>query len=200
MRRRTRGLTLIELLVVVLIIATLMLVAIPPMLNARLRAEVARVHQDMQVVESALEWYFLDYHGYPESSGADLLFYSRGDNHLGLRRLIANRYMDFLPEDRFQDKELEYQGPTVFQFGSSGRPNGKGVRTYGIPAWMLVSPGPDNVTDSLYVSQFPFGTVAWQYDPTKGVRSEGDIVRYGGDWDRGNWYLDGQPKKDKEPS
>jgi len=199
MRKRSDGLTLIELLVVLLIIATLILIAIPPMLKARLRAEVARTQQDLQVVESALEWYFLDYQAYPESSGADLLYRSRGENHWGLRRLTQHKYLDHVPEDRFKDDALVLPGAAVYQFGSSGRPNGKTGRAAPIPAWILVSCGPDNDTDTLYADQYPFGTVVWEYDPTLGARSDGDIIRYGGDWDRGNWYLNSKQIKEPEP-
>ena len=199
MRKQSVGFTLIESLVVLLIIMTLVLVALPPLLNARLRAEIARVQQDMQVVESALEWYYLDYKKYPESSGADLLSARGGDRNRGLGRLANLKYLDLIPEDRFQDSTSNIPGPLVYQFGSSGRsPSTNWKRS--VPAWILVSPGPDNRTDTQYAEQFPFGTVAWRYNPLNGLRSEGDVLRYGGDWQLGDWYLDGHRIKEPVPS
>jgi type II secretory pathway pseudopilin PulG len=197
MRNSRCGLTLIELLVIILVILTLLLVATPPLLSARLRAEVARVQQDMQVVESALEWYYLDHKRYPESSGSDLVSTNSGSrasaNRIGkgLLRLSENEYLEYLPEDRFIDATKIYRGAKVYQFGSSGIPPGASAPR-AVPAWILVSPGPDKITDSQAIGDFPFGTISWQYDPTNGLKSEGDIVRLGGDWQLGDWYLDGQ--------
>lgn len=197
MKTGNKGLTLIELLVIVLVILTLILVATPPLLSARLRAEIARVQQDMQVVESALEWYYLDYKRYPESSGSDLLSTNGGSRNpasrvgKGLLRLSENEYLEYLPEDRFIDGAKVTSGSKVYQFGSSGAPPGASP-SRGVPAWILVSPGPDRITDSQTIADFPFGTISWQYDPTNGLKSEGDIVRLGGDWQLGDWYLDGQ--------
>lgn len=197
MKSCSRGLTLIELLVIILVIMTLILVATPPLLNARLRAEVARVQQDMQVVESALEWYYLDHKRYPESSAADALSTNSNSRTStstagkGLMRLSENEYLEILPEDRFIDATKIYQGPKVYQFGSSGVPPGASP-SRAVPAWILVSPGPDKITDSQAIGDFPYGTISWQYDPTNGLKSEGDIVRLGGDWQLGDWYLDGQ--------
>ena len=197
MKNRNNGLTLIELLVIILVILTLLLVAMPPLLSARLRAEVARVQQDMQVVESALEWYYLDYKRYPESSGSDALSTNGGSRASanragkGLLRLSENEYLEYLPEDRFVDTTKVSVGSKVYQFGSSGAPPGAHPLR-GLPAWILVSPGPDRITDSQTIGDFPFGTISWQYDPTNGLKSEGDIIRLGGDWQLGDWYLDGQ--------
>ena len=66
MMKCRKGLTLIELLVVLLVILTLALIAIPPFMNARLRADIARVNQDLQYLESAIEFYYLDHKRYPD--------------------------------------------------------------------------------------------------------------------------------------
>ena len=91
MCRRNGGLTLIELLVVLLVILTLALIAIPPFLNARLRADVARVNQDLQYLESAIEFYYLDHKRYPESSDDLVLSQSKSGNgdSEGLLRLTT---------------------------------------------------------------------------------------------------------------
>jgi len=199
MQRKSAGLTLIEMLVILLIIMTLVLVALPPLYNAGVRAQIARAQQDMQTVESALEWYYLDHKKYPESSGADLMYSAAGKNGRGLARLVALKYLEIVPEDRFKDVTVPIDGPLVYQFGSSGvKTTTTDGKRHRVPAWILVSPGPDKVTDSQKIQQFPFGTVAWQYDPVNGLHSEGDIIRLGGDWQLGDWYLDGHSVKGPE--
>jgi prepilin-type N-terminal cleavage/methylation domain-containing protein len=199
-----RGLTLIELLVVLLVILTLALIAIPPFLNARLRADVARVNQDLQYLESAIEFYFLDHKRYPESSDDTALsrFTQDSTDSDGLVRLTSPvRYIDHLPEDRFHDWKFLDNPELTYHFGS-GSPNGVKRREHVIPAWILISVGPDNLLNSKGIDNFPFGTRVTEYSPDNGLRSEGDIVRYGGEWTQGDWFLNGKRIKpmDEVPS
>lgn len=64
-RRPTHGFTLIELLIVVAIIGILAAIAVPNFLNARIRANVARVHSDQRSFGNAMEMYYLDNNDYP---------------------------------------------------------------------------------------------------------------------------------------
>ena len=200
---KKRGLTLIELLVVLLVILTLAIIAIPPFMNARLRADVARVNQDLQYLESAIEFYYLDHKRYPESSDDTVLSKAQqGDGEKdGLMRLTNPvRYIDHLPEDRFHDISFFDNTQRVYYFGS-GSPNGVKRREHILPAWILVSVGPDNLLNSKGIENFPFGTRVTEYSPDNGLRSEGDIVRYGGEWTQGDWFLNGKRIKpvDKLP-
>ncbi|MCA9410513.1 MAG: prepilin-type N-terminal cleavage/methylation domain-containing protein [Candidatus Omnitrophica bacterium] len=191
MCRRNGGLTLIELLVVLLVILTLALIAIPPFLNARLRADVARVNQDLQYLESAIEFYYLDHKRYPESSDDLVLSQSKsgnGDSEGLLRLTTPVKYIDHLPEDRFHDWRLLDSSELTYHFGS-GSPNGVKRKEHVLPAWILVSVGPDNILNSKGIDNFPFGTRVTEYSPDNGLRSEGDIVRYGGEWTQGDWFL-----------
>jgi len=201
---RNKGLTLIELLVVLLVILTLALIAIPPFMNARLRADVARVNQDLQYIESAIEFYYLDHKRYPESSDDNVLSRSRqgNDEGEGLIRLTSPvRYIDHIPEDRFHDWTFLENSELTYHFGS-GSPNGVKRKEHLIPAWILVSVGPDNTLNSKGIDNFPFGTRVTEYNPDNGLRSEGDIVRYGGEWTQGDWFLNGKRIKpmDELPS
>ena len=65
MHRRGRGFTLIELLIVVAIIGILAAIAVPNFMNARIRAQVARVRSDLQAFSTALESYYIDQNEYP---------------------------------------------------------------------------------------------------------------------------------------
>jgi len=60
-----KGFTLIELLIVIAIIAILALIAIPNFMEARVRANVARVQADMRGLATGMEAYMLDHNNYP---------------------------------------------------------------------------------------------------------------------------------------
>lgn len=187
--KRAAGFTIVELLVIILIIMTLTALALPPLLSARTRAEYARAQQDLQVLESAIEWYYMDNKRYPESTESTALTNSDGTEEEGLLRLMSPiRYIDRLPEDRFQDTLLDNNG-LLYEFGSGGNPASNGKR---IEAWLLVSKGPDRVMDSRHVDTFPMGSVVIEYSPTNGLKSTGDMVKYGGNYMEGNWFLNGR--------
>lgn len=189
MKRAVAGFTIIELLVIVLILLTLTTLALPPLLSARTRAEIARAQQDLQVLESAVEWYYMDHKRYPESTDAAVLSNSQSDKEEGLLRLMSPiRYIDRLPEDRFQDSLLD-KNDLLYEFGSGGNPASNGKR---IEGWLLVSRGPDRTADSRHVDTFPLGTVVIEYSPTNGLKSVGDMARYGGAYNEGNWFLNGR--------
>nr|HQH74561.1 prepilin-type N-terminal cleavage/methylation domain-containing protein [bacterium] len=54
------GFTLIELLIVVAIIGILAAIAVPNFMNARIRANIARVRADQKSISTALELYHMD--------------------------------------------------------------------------------------------------------------------------------------------
>jgi len=187
----TRGLTLIELAVILTVVFILIALTIPPLRNARLRAEVARVHQDLQAIESAVEWYYNEHERYPEAAQTNQLADGEGDGmDNGLMRLVEPvPYLDIAPQDRFQTGSLfgkEYQ---LYQFGSGGNQR---VNGHYSGAWMVVSVGPNGRIESRRIDTFPEATVAEEYSPTNGLRSDGDILRYGGNWNSGDWFLNGK--------
>lgn len=63
--RNESGFTLIELLIVVAIIGILAAIAIPNLLQAQVRAKIARVKADMHTVVTAMELYAVDHNDYP---------------------------------------------------------------------------------------------------------------------------------------
>jgi prepilin-type N-terminal cleavage/methylation domain-containing protein len=69
MRRDQRGFTLIELLIVVAIIAILAAILIPNFLRARLQARISATKGNLKNIGTALESYFVDEDGYPDTLG-----------------------------------------------------------------------------------------------------------------------------------
>ena len=63
-----KAFTLIELLIVVAIIAILAAIAVPNFLEAQTRAKAARSKNDLRVVVTALESYYVDNNKYPHSN------------------------------------------------------------------------------------------------------------------------------------
>ena len=59
------GFTLVELLIVIAIILTLISIALPNFLEARMRAKVVRAEGDIRSLAMALESYRLDFKDYP---------------------------------------------------------------------------------------------------------------------------------------
>ena len=63
--QKRKGFTLIELMVVVAIMGLLAALAVISLNNARERARDARRISDIKQIQTALEMYYLDNHGYP---------------------------------------------------------------------------------------------------------------------------------------
>ena len=189
--------TLIELLIVVAIIGILAAIAIPNFLNARTRAKVARVRSELRSLSVAIDSYQLDNNAYPWPK-----FNSRFDtaNHIANCTELTSpvSYMTtvdmddpFVPRDFWVSYGSTGAHPTYVYvnyhgaWGNSYFANRLGEIPHG---YGMTSHGPDEV-DS--------GGVHWPlwvhlegktmseanvmiYHPTNGLRSAGDIVRYGG--------------------
>ncbi len=190
-----RAFTLIELLIVVAIIGILAAIAVPNFLNARVRAKVAKVDSDMNALSKALEMYMLDNNSYPGDHDLDEYMGAQR----GLFRLTSPiSYIASLPSDPFIEKTLA----TTLGLGNSnayapnGRPDyemGSGADNPGtqkVQAYSLMSYGPDYFDDNSDHDFFPFGTDVDRYSPTNGIRSPGNIFKFGGDYTAGCIILD----------
>ena len=194
MIKQLTGFTLIELLIVVAIIAILAAIAIPNFLAAQVRSKVSRTKGDMRTVATALESYFVDYNDYPFVSGEYvppiLPGYCLGP---GFTTPIA--YMTSIPKDPFgqsagYDIYLIYGTTEDYYYATK-----KYFDRYNFPwkvypggntstpaLWNLMSKGPDhawaqNINPPLADEvDEPY---KWQYDPTNGTISMGNIPRSG---------------------
>jgi len=191
MPEKTRNaFTLIELLIVVAIIGILAAIAVPNFLNAQIRAKIAGAEADMRNLGTAIEQYRLDYGKAPRTftegcytgacQGAQM---SRAGRLAQLTSPVS--YMSSIPVDKFNTRELEslsteintypYWEPKFADgfrtpaglgqhFDNQSRPNGQ---------WTLMSYGPDGDFEAA-----GGGDLA-PFDPSNGLTSNGDIMRFG---------------------
>ena len=169
------GFTLIELLIVVAIIAILAAIAIPNFLAAQVRAKVARVRDEQRMVAIALESYDVDNNTYPFYNSP----YDDDDHHIPLFLTTPVAYITSIQPDIFFHEDVT--GPEAgvkhpYHYSTEDFSPGDvldkltdaGVNSPNAK-WILWSFGPDIIDDE--GAEF--------YDPTNGVVSNGDIVRYG---------------------
>ena len=195
MKMKNQGFTLIELLIVVAIIAILAAIAIPNFLAAQTRSKVSRTKADMRTIAVALESYFVDNNHYPLVSGEYNPPLSPG-YVLGYDFTTPIAYITSFPKDPFGFDSpddiyaayfttSDYYYATKTYFDNHGwfwqvYPNGN---TSNPAMWNLMSKGPDHAW-ARYPPQGP-GVLevdqpyTWQYDPSNGTISEGNIPRSG---------------------
>ncbi len=187
------GFTLIELLIVVAIIGILAAIAVPNFISAQIRANTARVQGDFDALSTAFEMYKLDNNSYPGDHDLDTAIHGQQTGLFQLTSPVA--YMSSVPSDPFIIKI--FKGQSVFGRDAvngysadyfpayevgSGADNAKAIRRQ---AYSILSYGPDNRVDLFTHDTFPFGITFHPYDPSNGVKSNGDIEFRDGDWKSG---------------
>lgn len=205
MNQKSRiGFTLIELLIVVAIIAILAAIAVPNFLEAQVRSKVSRARADMRTIATALEAYAVDNNkyvwvrsaspGYAIPAGPDPAagLYGNGlttpiayiagllKDAFGGKNKPEDLYSGFGTTEDFWYATREYYEDPLRNFPwnvyATANPGSKA-------AWVLMSKGPDLA----WARNPPLGPGAdevdypnlWQYDPTNGTVSSGNIVRVG---------------------
>ncbi|MGI8905130.1 MAG: prepilin-type N-terminal cleavage/methylation domain-containing protein [Candidatus Sumerlaeaceae bacterium] len=198
-----RALTIIELLIVVAIIAILAMIAIPSLLSAQTRSKVSRVKADQRTMAVAIEAYATDQKDYPGVDFPNMAVpHGLSANYPAAGMTTPVAYLTSIPNDPFggtlspedsQGSNLNYWYATktfyedttrhvlypwlvTYDAGSADAP---GLYT---PKWNLQSRGPDLILKkraggygNLEVDQ----PMKWQYDPSNGTVSAGNIVRVG---------------------
>ena len=188
--RSPKGFTLIELLVVIAIILILIAIALPNFMEAKLRADIARVRSEYQSLATALECYCLDWRCYPYF---DEYGFTARYNPIIYRLIPLTTPVSYIANVSFQDPFLAFEAGGYeedagrFYYNYRNHEVWKSSTTpwVKIPVWVLNSMGPDGTTDRGLLTEMwarglvPPDTVV-VYSPTNGSRSQGDIPKTGG--------------------
>jgi len=183
MANSNKGFTLIELLIVVAIISILSAIAVPNLLEAQTRSKVSRVKADLRTCALALESYHVDHNHYPPwMDGMNVEINPVSRRLVPLTTPVA--YITTVPtRDPFRDKRdpklyNTYDYVDAESFARDGDPE-PSFRSRGAE-WRINSAGPDcfnSYGGPSYMN--PDDNPGYDYDPTNGTISKGDIVVLG---------------------
>ncbi|MEQ8820712.1 MAG: prepilin-type N-terminal cleavage/methylation domain-containing protein [Sumerlaeia bacterium] len=183
-----RGFTLIELLIVVAIIAILAAIAVPNFLEAQTRSKISRAQADMRTIATGLEAYRVDTNKYPKEEN---LFGPFTPRLAAITSPIA--YLTSVPNDPFFQRAAAAAGSGIGQsdpafYYASGNLGPGGASVFDTPEatlslYSLASRGPDLAIFMPYCVVHPVAKsrdwdVVYQYDPTNGTISDGEIFRF----------------------
>ncbi|HBF33503.1 TPA: hypothetical protein DDW35_02950 [Candidatus Sumerlaeota bacterium] len=148
-------------------------------LKAQERSLTSRVRSDMRTMSTALEAYHVDYGVYPPPTGILPITQKTAEKISGVLPLPGNQlttpiaYMTWIPYDTFKCSNMRMN---IFTLAYWPSPR---------DGWVLASVGPDGhfsidfeTLQKVYdpASTNPMlGLLTYTYDPTNGIKSEGDI-------------------------
>lgn len=204
------GFTLIELLIVIAIILILIAIALPNFLEAQIRAKVTQAKGHARTIGIAMDTYFQDFGTYTADHDWDDI------SEQGLKQLTTPiQYLKEIPQEPFSTANGLRTGAIDeigWEMGSTGQgPVASSFIRPKIHAYAVYSFGP-NVRDDFDCSDvWPKCTVTpdvdpcllgpgsietsgkawWEYTPTNGTKSFGDIVQPGGEINSGNYCING---------
>lgn len=181
--KRKSAFTLIELLIVVAIIGILAAIAIPNFLQAQVRAKVARAKSEMQVINTALEGYYLDHNTYVMPKGWCYLHewltspIPYVSNAVGLVDPFRENAPDTTIPTWWRYRYMACGGPgSAYDDGRAFPWINEGALAEQFGKWDMTSAGPDRHAYGAYGTGFPPNYIL-VYDPTNGTVSWGDIWR-----------------------
>lgn len=188
--RSGRGLTLIELLVVVAIAVILAGISVVNYLEFQTRAKVSQAHNDLRVLATAAETYFVDHNTFPPNQTAFIPL------------VYPTEYLrSGFPSDPFDEPETYFMfnmtelDDFAFDAVTTAFPGDVATQaTFFEQGFLFTSAGPDesyiineldgNPDDSLEETDYVLWLIAIRdsgggtiYDPTNGTFSPGDIGR-----------------------
>jgi prepilin-type N-terminal cleavage/methylation domain-containing protein len=175
---RSQGFTLIELLIVIAIILILIAIALPNFLEAQTRARVTKAKGEMRSLGIAQEAYFQDWKMYPTEHERDTITRLQ----LGLFWLTSPiKYIGSIPQDPFTsfgaDEAAGFRNPT---YETGGIERGKLPCNICMVTYVIFSNGPDH-QQSMNASSAHCCQTIFNYSPTNGTNSSGDLRYWGGD-------------------
>ena len=181
LKRKRGGFTLIELLIVIAIILILIAIALPNFLEAQIRARVVKAKGEIRSLGIAMESYFLDWDIYPAQHERD------GGSERAARGLFwltsPNAYITSIPEDPFAEFSSDSDKTTYITYEVGGVEKADVSKC--IPClvtWAMFSNGPDATQDIWQDNpHYNRGAPTWNYSPTNGTKSRGEIFKWGGD-------------------
>ncbi len=129
--RRPLGFTLIEIMVVVTIIAILIAIVAPRVMDQPDKAAAVRARADIQSVETALKLYKLDNFVYPSTDQGLQALVSKPGGAPEAPNWKSGGYMDRVPKDPWK-RDYVYLSPgqhgeiDIYSLGRDGQPGGEG--------------------------------------------------------------------------
>lgn len=130
-RALARGFTLIEIMVVVTIIAILIAIVAPRVMDQPDKAAAVRARADLQAIVTGLNLYKLDNFTYPSTDQGLEALVTQPGGEPAAPNWKAGGYMDRVPKDPWQ-RDYVYLSPgqhgeiDVYSLGRDGQPGGDG--------------------------------------------------------------------------